>query len=71
MRTHFEDAECGPGPRHPSANECSGVEEDDSSADDVIEELCVDPAAPARGRVRDVERVEVVIDPTPPATAQA
>jgi hypothetical protein len=66
----FLDAECGPDPTHPSDNECSSVEDDDSSDDDEIEELYADPAAPARGRVRDVERVEVVIDPTPPATAQ-
>ena len=66
----FLDAECGPDPTHPSDNECSSVEDDDSSDDDEIEELYADPAAPARGRVRDVERLEVVIDPTPPATAQ-
>ena len=46
------------------------MEDDDSIDDDKIEELYADPAALARGRVRDVERVEVVIDLTPPSTAQ-
>ena len=37
VRTHFEeDAECGPDPMHASNNECSSVEDDDSSNDDDI-----------------------------------
>ena len=55
---------------HTRGNKCSSVEDDDSSDDDEIEELYADPAVPARGRVRDVETVEVVIDPTLSATAQ-
>ena len=54
---------------HPSDNECSSVEDDDSSDDDEIEELYTDPAVPAGGRVRAVERLEVVIDSILPATA--
>ena len=54
VRTNFEDAECGPNPMHPSDNECGSVEDDGGSADDEIEELYADPAAPVGGRVRDV-----------------
>ena len=70
VRTHFEDAGYGPDPMHPSDNECSSVEDDDSSDDDEIEELYANPAVPERGRPWDAERLEVVIDPTPPATTQ-
>ena len=62
--TYFEDAECGPDPMHPRDTECRSAENDDSSDDDEIEELCVDPAVPARGRVPNVERGEVVIGST-------
>ena len=55
---------------HPSGNECSSVEDDDSGEDDKTTELHADPVPPARARVWDVERVEVVLDPTPPATPQ-
>ena len=37
------------------------MEDDDNSDDDEIEELYADPAAPARGKVRDVEIAEVTI----------
>ena len=71
VHTNFEETGYGPDPMHPSDNECSSVDDDDNSDDDEISELYTNPAAPARGRVRGVERVEVVIEPTPPATAQA
>ena len=54
------DAGYGPDPMPPSDNECSSVEDDDKSNDDEIEEFYADPAAPARGRVCYVERLEVV-----------
>ena len=66
---HVEAVKYGLDPMHPSGNECSSVQDDDNSDDDKIEELYSDPAAPARGRVWGVERVEIVIDPTPSATA--
>ena len=46
------------------------MEDNDSSDDDNIEELYTDPAVPVRGRVQDVERLEVVIDSTLPATVK-
>ena len=69
VRTDFEDADYGPDPMYPSNNECSNVKDDDSSDDDKIEELYADPTEPARERVWDVDRVEVVIDPMLPSTA--
>ena len=69
LRSTFENVECGPDPMHPSDNECSSVEDDNSGDGDMIEELYADSAPPARVRERNVERVEVVVDPTPPATS--
>ena len=62
--TSFEDDEYGPDPMHQSDNGFGNVEDSDSSDDDKSEKLYVDPAESAGGRVQDVERVEVVIDPT-------
>ena len=53
VRTYFEDAAYGPAPMHPSDNKCSSVEYGDSSDNVEIEELYSDPAALARGRVRE------------------
>ena len=36
VRTHFEDAECGPGPMHQSDIRCSSAEDCVSSDDDII-----------------------------------
>ena len=61
VRSNFEDVECGPDPMHPSDKERSSDEDEDSSDDDEIEELYVDLAPPARTRLQDVERMEVVL----------
>ena len=63
VRSNFEDVECRPDPMHPSDEECSS-DEDVGSSDDEVEEFYADPAPPARAIVQNVERVEVVVDPT-------
>ena len=70
LRPTFEDVECGSGPVYPSDNACSSVEDDNISNDDEVEELYADPDPPARVRVWDVERVEIVIDPSPLVTTR-
>ena len=70
VRTNFEDIEYGTDPMQLSDNKYSSMGGDDNSDNDEIEELYTDPAAPARGVVWDVERVELGKDPTPSATAQ-
>ena len=72
VRAHFEDAECGPDPMHPSDIdiECSSIEDVDSSDDDEIKELFAEQVLPAKARVRDVESVAIVEDSTPPAVSQ-
>ena len=67
---NFEDDTCRLDPMHPSDNECSSDKDGDSSHDKKTKELHTAPAPPARARVRDVERVEVDVDPTLPARAR-
>ena len=70
IRTHFEDAERGPAPMHPSDVACSSTEDGDSSDEDESKELFAEQALPAKARVRGVESVDIVVDSTPPAVSQ-
>ena len=68
--TNFEDAECESDPMHQSDNECSSIGDGDSSNGDEIKKPFVEPALPAKPRVRGVESVEVVVELTPPAVSR-